>query len=141
MSLTKQKESLLRERDKLTAEIGELNKRVQQQQMQNDTIEKKRVENEEKCRDLYRMLDVSWLRTIRDAMARRFLISVFHFHVFAVFERQQETSSEAFKEKRCLDQLKVILNDVTAEKNAIAEQLKHSRKQVSRTTTVDRKTN
>lgn len=58
MSLTKQKESLLRDRDRLTAEIEELNKRVQQYQIQNDTIDQKRIEYEEKCRDLYKMLDV-----------------------------------------------------------------------------------
>lgn len=58
MSLTKQKESLLRDRDRLTAEIEELNKRMQQYQMQNETLEQKRIEYEEKCRDLYRLLDV-----------------------------------------------------------------------------------
>lgn len=62
MSLTKQKESLLRDRDRLTAEIEELNKRVQQYQIQNDTLEKKRIEYEEKCRDLYKLLDVRCLR-------------------------------------------------------------------------------
>lgn len=58
MSLTKQKESLLRDRDRLTAEIEELNKRVQQYQIQNESFEMKRIEYEEKCRDLYRLLDV-----------------------------------------------------------------------------------
>lgn len=61
MSLTKQKESLLRDRERLTAEIEELNKRVQIYQLQNDTLENKRTKYEEKCRDLYRLLDVCYL--------------------------------------------------------------------------------
>lgn len=66
ISLTKQKEGLLRDRDRLTAEIEELNKRVQQYQIQNDILDKKRNEYEEKCRDLYRMLDVCCLRMFID---------------------------------------------------------------------------
>lgn len=41
----------------------------------------------------------------------------------------QETSSDAFKEKRFLDQLRVILSDVTIDRNAVSDQLKHSRTQ------------
>lgn len=59
MSLTKQKESLIRDRDRLSAEVDDLNKRLQQQRNQNDVLEKKRAEFEEKCRELYRMLDVT----------------------------------------------------------------------------------
>lgn len=58
MSLAKQKESLIRDRDQLTAEVYDLNKRLQQQRIQNDALEKKRAEFEEKCRELYRLLDV-----------------------------------------------------------------------------------
>lgn len=50
---------------------------------------------------------------------------------FVFIPNAQETSCEAFKEKRFLDQLKVILNDVTVERNAVSEQLKHYRTQVS----------
>lgn len=59
MSLTKQKESLLRERDRLTFEIEDLTKRLQQQKQQNENVEKRRAEFEEKCRELYKLLDVS----------------------------------------------------------------------------------
>lgn len=48
MSLTKQKETLIRDRDRLTAEVDDLNKRLQQQRNQNDALEKKRAEFEEK---------------------------------------------------------------------------------------------
>lgn len=58
MSLAKQKESLIRDRDQLTAEVYDLNKRLQQQRIQNDALEKKRAEFEEKCRELYHLLDV-----------------------------------------------------------------------------------
>lgn len=58
MSLAKQKESLIRDRDQLTAEVYDLNKRFQQQRMENDVLEKKRAEFEEKCRELYRLLNV-----------------------------------------------------------------------------------
>lgn len=58
MSLAKQKESLIRDRDKLTVELDDLNKRLQQQRTQNENLEKKRVEYEEKCRELYKSLDV-----------------------------------------------------------------------------------
>lgn len=58
MSLAKQKESLIRDRDRLTVELDDLNKRLQQQRIQNENLEKKRVEYEEKCRELYKSLDV-----------------------------------------------------------------------------------
>lgn len=58
MSLAKQKESLIRDRDRLMAEVDDLNKRLQQQRIQNEVSEKKRAELEEKCRELYRQLDV-----------------------------------------------------------------------------------
>lgn len=59
MSLTKQKEALIREKDRLTAVVDDLNKRLQQQRNQIDGLEKKRIDFEEKCRELYRLLDVS----------------------------------------------------------------------------------
>lgn len=61
MSLTKQKDSLIRERDRLTTEVDDLNKKLQQQRQQTDAIEKRRLELEEKCRELYKSLDVSLL--------------------------------------------------------------------------------
>lgn len=59
MSLTKQKDSLIRERDRLQCEVEDMNKKLQQQRQQTDAIEKKRLELEEKCRELYKALDVS----------------------------------------------------------------------------------
>lgn len=59
MSLTKQKESLVRDRDRLAAEVDDLNKKLQQQRVQIEAAEKKRTEYEEKCRELYKSLDVS----------------------------------------------------------------------------------
>lgn len=58
MSLTKQKESLIRDRDRLAVEVDDLNKKLHQQRAQTESVEKKRSEFEEKCRDLYRSLDV-----------------------------------------------------------------------------------
>lgn len=58
MSLTKQKESLIRDRDRLATEVAELNKRIQQQNHQIEAYEAKRLEYEEKCRELYKSLDV-----------------------------------------------------------------------------------
>lgn len=64
MSLAKQKESLIRDRDRLAVELDDLNKRLQQQRIQNENLEKKRVEYEEKCRELYKLLDVNSTREI-----------------------------------------------------------------------------
>lgn len=58
MSLAKQKESLIRDRDRLSDEVAELNKRVQHQSNQIEAFEAKRIEYEEKCRELYKSLDV-----------------------------------------------------------------------------------
>lgn len=43
----------------------------------------------------------------------------------------QEASTEVFKEKRALDQMRVTLNDVTAERNSLSEELKLLQSQVS----------
>lgn len=58
MSLAKQKESLIRDRDRLTDEVYDLNKRLLQQRIQNEALAKKSSEFEEKCHELYRLLDV-----------------------------------------------------------------------------------
>lgn len=58
ISLTKQKESLLRDRDRLTCELEKITKRLQKQKEQINNLEDKRSEYEEKCRELYRLLDV-----------------------------------------------------------------------------------
>lgn len=59
MSLTKQKDSLIRERDRLTTEVDDLNKKLLQSRQQTDAVEKRRLELEEKCRELYKLMDVS----------------------------------------------------------------------------------
>lgn len=59
MSLAKQKESLIRDRDRLSDEVCELNKRIQQQTNQIEAHELKRLEFEEKCRELYKSIDVN----------------------------------------------------------------------------------
>lgn len=61
ISIAKQKEGMIRERDRLNAEVEDLNKVLQAQRYQNDAVEKKRVEFESKCKDLYRLLDVRHL--------------------------------------------------------------------------------
>lgn len=59
MSLAKHKESILRERDRLNAEVEELNRRLQIQRIYSDEVEKKRMESENKNKELYKLLDVS----------------------------------------------------------------------------------
>lgn len=74
MSLTKQKDSLIRDRDRLTAEVDDLNKKLQQQRAQTEAVEKKRTELELKCFELYKSLDVSmrWdlFYTYKDRMSK-----------------------------------------------------------------------
>lgn len=43
----------------------------------------------------------------------------------------QEASTEVFKEKRALDQMRVTLNDVTTERNSLSEELKLLQSQVN----------
>lgn len=58
LSIARQKEVIIRERDRLSAEVEELNKSLQSQKLKNDAIERKRIEFEAKCKDLYKLLDV-----------------------------------------------------------------------------------
>lgn len=99
-SLSKHKEGILRERDRLNAEVEELNRRLQIQRLYTDEMEKKRVESETKVKDLYKLLD--------------------------------ETSSEAFKEKRTLENLRVQLIELNQEKNNKEEESKHYKWQVNK---------
>lgn len=73
MSLTKQKDSLIRDRERLTAEVDDLNKKLQQQRVQTEAVEKKRAEFEEKCRELYKSLDVSmqWNESTHEVKASK----------------------------------------------------------------------
>lgn len=56
--MAKHKEGILRERDRLNAEVEELNKRLNIQRIYTDEIEQKRTDSEKKNKDLYRLLDV-----------------------------------------------------------------------------------
>lgn len=56
-NLVKHKEGILRERDRLNAEVEELNKRLQIQRIYTDEIERKRAESEKKNKELYKLLD------------------------------------------------------------------------------------
>lgn len=58
MNLAKHKEGILRERDRLNAEVEELNKRLQIQRIYTDEIEQKRTDSEKKNKELYKLLDV-----------------------------------------------------------------------------------
>lgn len=56
-NLAKHKDDILRERDRLNAEVEELNKRLQIQRLYTEEIERKREESEKKNKDLYKLLD------------------------------------------------------------------------------------
>lgn len=56
--MAKQKEGILRERDRLNAEVEELNRRLQIQRLYSDEMERKRMESETKNKELYKLLDV-----------------------------------------------------------------------------------
>ena len=56
-SMAKHKEGLLRERDRLQAEVDELNRRLALQRTYSDEVEQKLVETEGKVKDLYKLLD------------------------------------------------------------------------------------
>lgn len=56
--MAKHKEGILRERDRLNAEVEELNKRLQIQRIYTDEIEQKRTDSEKKNKELYKLLDV-----------------------------------------------------------------------------------
>lgn len=55
--LVKHKDGILRERDRLNAEVEELNKRLQIQRIYTEEIEQKRAESEKKNKELYKSLD------------------------------------------------------------------------------------
>lgn len=50
----------------------------------------------------------------------------------------KESSSEAFKEKRHLDEVKMMLNEVTTERNGLSDQLKQYKLQVKMVTKTNR---
>lgn len=55
--MAKQKEGVKNERDRLINELSELSKRFQGQVSHVEELEEKNVENEEKIKELYRILD------------------------------------------------------------------------------------
>ena len=58
-ALVPHKDGILRERDRLNAEVNELNRRLQLLRVYVDEVEKKRSETETKNLELYKLLDVS----------------------------------------------------------------------------------
>lgn len=62
----KHKEGILRERDRLNAEVEELNRRLQIQRKYTDEVEKKRQESEKKLRDMYKLLDTTSDESLRE---------------------------------------------------------------------------
>jgi hypothetical protein len=71
--LAKHKEGNLRERDRLAAEVEELNRRLQMQRTYADEVEKKRIEADNKNKELYRMLDETSNGAFKE---KRFLESI-----------------------------------------------------------------
>lgn len=59
MTLASHKDGILRERDRLNAEVEELNRRLQIQRLYTDEMEKKRTESENQNKNLCKLLDVS----------------------------------------------------------------------------------
>lgn len=93
----KHKETILRERDRLSAEVEELNRRLHIQRLHTDELENKCSDTEEKVKELYKVLD--------------------------------ETSNEAFRDKRMLENLQVQHAEVTEELTLRTEEAKHFKAQ------------
>jgi chromosome segregation ATPase len=73
MSLAKHKEGNVKERDRLKAEVEELNRRLAFHRSYADDVEKKRMEVENKNKELYRLLEESSTGAFKE---KRFLESV-----------------------------------------------------------------
>lgn len=122
MNLAKHKEGILRERDRLNAEVEELNKRLQIQRIYTDEIEQKRTDSEKKNKELYKLLDVS-------SFSKRILGKTVTSNTFCMY--LQETSSEAYQKIRMVDQLKLENTELTAANAAIMNDVKHLKGQVN----------
>ncbi|XP_058456999.1 cilia- and flagella-associated protein 58-like [Malaya genurostris] len=88
-AMGKHKESILRERDRLFAEVEELNRRLHTQRVYTEELEAKCSDTEAKVKELYKVLD--------------------------------ETSNEAFRDKRMLENLHIQHAEVTAELATVTE--------------------
>lgn len=116
VSLAKYKDTILRERDRLNSEVDELKRRLQMQRIYADEMEKKRMESENKNKNLYKLLDVHFF----------FLIHFFLFQSkFITKILIQESSSEAFKDRRQFEQLKVDFDELTKSKMDVKDELAH----------------
>lgn len=93
----KHKESILRERDRLFAEVEELNRRLHTQRVYIEELENKCNDTETKVKELYKVLD--------------------------------ETSNEAFRDKRMLENLQVQHAEVTSELAIKTDEAKHFKAQ------------
>ncbi|KFB36388.1 AGAP003679-PA-like protein [Anopheles sinensis] len=92
-SMNKHKEGILRERDRLYAEVEELNRRLHTQRLYMEELEQKSFEAETKVKELYKVLD--------------------------------ETSNEAFRDKRQLESLQTQHTEVVADLAIKTEEAKH----------------
>ncbi|XP_058812314.1 cilia- and flagella-associated protein 58-like [Topomyia yanbarensis] len=88
-AMGKHKESILRERDRLFAEVEELNRRLHTQRVYTEELEAKCSDTEAKVKELYKVLD--------------------------------ETSNEAFRDKRMLENLQIQHTELTAELAVITD--------------------
>ncbi|KAL1376627.1 hypothetical protein pipiens_004341 [Culex pipiens pipiens] len=96
-AMGKHKESILRERDRLFAEVEELNRRLHTQRVYIEELENKCNDTETKVKELYKVLD--------------------------------ETSNEAFRDKRMLENLQVQHAEVTSELAIKTDEAKHFKTQ------------
>ncbi|XP_055547011.1 cilia- and flagella-associated protein 58 [Wyeomyia smithii] len=96
-AMGKHKESILRERDRLFAEVEELNRRLHIQRVYVEELEAKLGDSEAKVKELYKVLD--------------------------------ETSNEAFRDKRMLENLHAQHTEVTAELATKTDEAQHFKAQ------------
>ncbi|XP_055619177.1 cilia- and flagella-associated protein 58 [Toxorhynchites rutilus septentrionalis] len=96
-AMGKHKETLLRERDRLSVEVDELNRRLNIQRIYTEELENKCTDTEEKVKEMYKTLD--------------------------------ETSNEAFRNKRMLENLQVQHAEVSDELALKTEEAKQFKTQ------------
>ena len=61
MSMAKYREGMMREQERLNTEIDDLNRRMHIQRLHVEGVEKKCTEFENKNKELYKLLDVSFI--------------------------------------------------------------------------------
>lgn len=111
-NLAKHKDDILRERDRLNAEVEELNTRLQIQRLYTEEIERKREESEKKNKDLYKLLDDT------SSEAYQKIRMVDHLKQDIVELNAEKTTSEAEK-----SDLQHQLNDMRSSNSHLTNQL------------------